>query len=66
MVYLSLWTGPDGFVAQPLEAEAVGTAGPIAANAYLLIPENLTNLNKGTKVWAHLLPGFSYAGARFL
>jgi molybdopterin biosynthesis enzyme len=66
MVYVSLWTGPDGFVAQPLEAEPARTTIPIVANAYILIPETLINLNRGTKVWAHLLPGFSYAGARFL
>ncbi len=66
VVYVNLWTGSEGFAARPLEASPTRTTIPTAANGYVVVPESLTGLRKGTKVWAHLLPGFSYAEARFL
>ena len=66
VVSVNLWDGPEGLVAKPLELSPASTTIPADANGYAMVPESLTSLRKGTKVSVHLLPGFSYAEARFL
>ncbi len=66
ILYLSLWTGPHGLVAGKVVEDNENVSPLTKVNAYLVVPESLMSLKKGTTVWVHILPGFSYAGARFL
>jgi len=60
VIYVKLRTGEE-VVAQPLLAETESMKILTEADGYILVPENVTHLSKGTRVSVSLVPGFSPA-----
>lgn len=50
----------DGSVAEPLVGETESFKVLTKANAFIIVPEQMTSLTKGSSVEARLLPGFSF------
>ncbi len=66
IIYSTLRTGPNGLVAGKVLEDTENVSPLTGANSYLVVPETVISLKKDTPVWAHMVPGFSYLGARFL
>jgi molybdopterin molybdotransferase len=61
VVYLRIFQSPRGVAAEPLAGETESMSLLTDSNAYAAIPEDVTALEAGREVEAHLLPGFSFA-----
>ena len=59
VLYVRLDAGHE--VAEPLEGETESIRVLSDATGYVVVPENVTRLEKGTAVVVRLLPGFSFA-----
>ncbi len=51
----------EGRVARPIEAETESMKVLARANAYLVVPENVTRIEDGDEVDVRLIPGFSFS-----
>lgn len=61
VVYLKLFQSRSGTAAEPIAAETESMSLLTDSNAYAVIPEEVTSLEAGREIDAHLLPGFSFA-----
>jgi molybdopterin molybdotransferase/putative molybdopterin biosynthesis protein len=61
VVYLRLFQLPSGTSAEPLLGETESISLLAESNAYVVVPEEVTAIEAGREVDAHLLPGFSFA-----
>jgi molybdenum cofactor synthesis domain-containing protein len=61
VLYVNVSLGGEGPVAEPLLGETESMTILTRSNAYLVVPEETTELDAGALVEAHLLPGFSFA-----
>jgi molybdenum cofactor synthesis domain-containing protein len=59
VVYVKRGGGPE-LTANPLDAETESMKLLAEADAYAVIPENVTRIEQGDKVMVRLLPGFSF------
>jgi molybdopterin molybdotransferase len=60
VVYVKLRSGQET-VAEPLSGETESIKVLSEADGYVLVPENVTRMEKGSAVRVRLLPGFSFA-----
>ena len=60
VVYVKIERGPD-LVARPLAAETESMNILARADGFVVVPENVTRMGPGDRVWVSLLPGFSFA-----
>lgn len=60
VVYLRVFQSRSGTFAEPLLGETESMSLLADSNAYAIIPEEITSLEAGRAVEAHLLPGFSF------
>ncbi len=60
VVYLKVFQSRTGVAAEPLAGETESMTLLTDSNAYAVIPEEITSLEAGREIDAHLLPGFSF------
>lgn len=60
VIYLRVFQAQSGVSAEPLAGETESMSLLTDSNAYAAIPENVTVLDAGSEIDAHLLPGFSF------
>jgi molybdenum cofactor synthesis domain-containing protein len=60
VVYVKLWKG-DEMVAEPLAGETESVKVLSDADGFMIVPESVTRIAKGSMVKVQLLPGFSFA-----
>ncbi|MDQ3083815.1 MAG: molybdopterin molybdotransferase MoeA [Thermoproteota archaeon] len=60
IVYVNLIKLKDKFYAKPIIGETQSISLIVNTNAYVIVPENVTNLFKGDIVQVNILPGYSY------
>ncbi|MDG6900641.1 MAG: molybdopterin molybdotransferase MoeA [Nitrososphaerota archaeon] len=60
VVYLRVFQSRTGVAAEPLAGETESMTLLTDSNAYAVIPEEITSLEAGREIDAHLLPGFSF------
>jgi molybdenum cofactor synthesis domain-containing protein len=59
VVYVKLWKG-DEMVAEPLAGETESVKVLSDADGFIIVPESVTRIEKGSMVQVQLLPGFSF------
>src|SRR5215472_5873279 len=66
IAYVSAWLSKEGNVkATPITGDTAMMTVMTKANGYLLIPEMITAIEAGEKVYINVLPGLSYASGHF-
>jgi molybdopterin biosynthesis enzyme len=60
IVYVKVLEKGGGYLATPLAGETQSISLLVKSNGYIVIDEEVTNIDAGQKVKVNLLPGFSY------
>jgi molybdopterin molybdotransferase len=60
IVYVKVSKYKDKFLATPVTGETQSISLLIKSNGYIIVPEDITNINEGDIIEINLLPGFSY------
>jgi len=60
IAYVKVTKYGDKFLATPVVGETQSISLLIKSNGYIVVPEEITNIDKGEKIEVNLLPGFSY------
>jgi molybdenum cofactor synthesis domain-containing protein len=60
IVYVNVLEKRGKFLATPLKGETQSISLLVKSNGYVVIPEEVTNIDAGEQVKVNLLPGFSY------